>query len=71
MHAGNEVLMEADLFMTDCPQSLRDFRPAPKTLLNSIIKYYNYFYINQKYIIKFKEMKTVPSGARHLDMLHT
>ncbi len=69
MHASHEVLMEADLFMTDCPQSPRDFKPAHQNLLNSIVKYYNYFYMTQKYIIQFKEMRIIPSGARHLDML--
>ncbi len=45
VHAGHEVLMEADFYFTDCWWSARDFGPAAKASPNPPTKLYYYCYI--------------------------
>jgi hypothetical protein len=40
VHAGHKVLMEVDLYFTDCWRSARDFRSAAQASPNPLNKYY-------------------------------
>jgi hypothetical protein len=71
VHDGHKVLMEVDLYCTDCWLSTMDFIPAPQASPNPLTKYYfiliSFLY---KYVLSIFLMRAIPMKAGNRTPIH-